>query len=187
MADRQNPVTLYDLARSAAEDAFEADGSRQVNTDKVCAVALHVTDDVVVTLFSGKPGYDKLVQRHVQMRGGSRGAAQTAITANLTAFLKSPDGGGFTDAQIRNKGFAPHGRGAMNCAEPKIFYYITTLRNMNAGNWVLVPFNEDADGNLIYNPPCGNCREWVYAHFHALSRRIAGDYGGQDALASMRP
>lgn len=185
MASRTEPGTLYGLAQSAAQDAFDTDDSGR-NADKVCAVALHIAQDTTVALFSGKPGYDTLVERFVQKQGGTAAAARTSITSTLTAFLGSDAGGGFSQAQIRKHGFADHDRGAMNCAEPKVYFHIKHLLNGDPGNWVMIPFNKGPNG-LIYNPPCGNCREWVYGQFHALSRQIASSRGGPGATDSKRP
>lgn len=186
MVDRTRPGTLFDMAKDAAEDAFSSDDSGK-NNDKVCAVALHISEDRTVSFFSGSPGYAMLVDRFMAKKGGDVKNARNVITQGLTSFLKSPSGGGFTDKQIKNKGFADHDRGAMNCAEPKLYYYVKHVVEADPGNWVVIPFNLSAD-KLVYNPPCGNCREWVYGHFHALSKQIAKGYGGGDsAVASKKP
>lgn len=177
MADRTHPGTLFELAQSAAEDTFSTDSSAG-NADKVCAVALRIASDQTVTYFSGGPGYNKLVERV----GGNKKAAQRAVTDVITQFLKSPQGGGFTQDQITHTAYADHGRGAMNCAEPKVWYHVTKVMEQDAGNWVVIPFNKLADGNLVYNPPCRNCRRWVYGQFHTLSRTIALAYGGRASI-----
>jgi hypothetical protein len=176
MVNRTDAGTLFDLAQSLAEDVFETDTSTG-NADKVCAVALSILSDTSVAFFSGAPGYTKLVERV----GGNKKDAQNAITGTLTNFLQSAAGGGFTPTQIRSAAYADHGRGAMNCAEPKVWYYIAKKLQSDPGNWVVIPFNKVGAG-LVYNPPCRNCRRWVYGQFHALSRTIALGRGGADAL-----
>lgn len=178
MPDRSHPGTLYDQAFSVAEDTFDTDTSGR-NADKVCTVALNITSDEAVALFSGKPGFDKLVERV----GGNVKDAQRTITARLTEFLKSEAGGGFTAGQITHAGFDPHGRGAMNCAEPKVYYYLRYVKQVDLGTWVMIPFNKTPAG-LVYNPPCKNCRRWVYRHFHALSQTIAH---GRAGVAAFEP
>jgi len=174
---RSDAGSLFELAQSAAEDTFSTDSSTG-NADKVCAVALRIASDQTVTYFSGGPGYNKLVARV----GGDRKDAQRAITDVITQFLMSAAGGGFTADQITHTAYADHGRGAMNCAEPKVWYHITRVMKQEADNWVLIPFNKLPDGQLVYNPPCRNCRRWVYGQFHALSRSIALAHGGAAAL-----
>ena len=180
MVNRAHPGSLYEQALSLAQDIFDTDGSRG-NADKVCAVALHVADDSSVALFSGGPGYNALVKRI----GGNAGDAKRAITDTLTQFLRSEAGGGFTDQQINHHGLDQHGRGAMNCAEPKVFYYITAVKKSAAANWILIPFNQTG-GGLVYNPPCMNCRRWVYRHFHNLTQAVAQERGGPNAFINAR-
>jgi hypothetical protein len=177
MPDRTDSGTLFELAHSAAEDVFDADTSAG-NADKVCAVALSIVSDQTVAYFSGAPGYTKLVERV----GGDRRDAQNAITGALTRFLQSDAGGGFTPTQIRHGAYADHGRGAMNCAEPKVFHHVTSVLRSDTRNWVMIPFNKLGGGGLVYNPPCRNCRRWVYGQFHDLSRVIALARGGAAAL-----
>lgn len=177
MPNRTDAGTLFELAHSAAEDLFDTDTSAG-NADKVCAVALSIVSDQIVAYFSGAPGYAKLVDRV----GGNRKDAQSAITGVITRFLQSAPGGGFTAPQIRDKAYAEHGRGAMNCAEPKVWYHIANVQRSDPGNWVMIPFNKLSSGGLVYNPPCRNCRRWVYGQFHDLSRVIALARGGAAAL-----
>ncbi len=177
MANRTDAGTLFELAHAAAEDTFDTDTSAG-NADKVCAVALSIVSDQTITYFSGAPGYGKLVERV----GGNKKDAQSAVTGAITRFLQSAQGGGFTATQIRNSAYAEHGRGAMNCAEPKVWYHVTQVLRLDPGNWVMIPFNKLADGGLVYNPPCRNCRRWVYGQFHELSRTIALARGGAGAL-----
>ena len=177
MPNRTDPGTLFDLAHDVAQDVFDLDSSG-ANADKVCAVALSITDDYSVAYFSGAPGYAKLVERV----GGDKREARTTVTSALQQFLGSDQGGGFTSTQIMNSGYADHGRGAMNCAEPKVWYHLTAITRSRPANWVLIPFNRLGGGGLVYNPPCRNCRRWVYGQFHSLSRTIALARGGPGAL-----
>jgi hypothetical protein len=178
MVDRTHPGNLFELAQSAAEDTFDTDSSTG-NADKVCAVALRIASDQTVSYFSGGPGYNKLVARV----GGNKKDAQRAVTDVITQFLKSAPGGSFTQQQITHTAYADHGRGAMNCAEPKVWYHIRKVMEQDPADWVIVPFNKLAEGGgLVYNPPCRNCRRWVYGQFHTLSRTIALAYGGPTAL-----
>jgi hypothetical protein len=176
MVNRTDAGTLFAMAHDAAQDVFDTDTTAG-NADKVCAVALNILADSSVAFFSGAPGYARLVER----LGGNRRDAQATVTGALTNFLQSAAGGGFTPDQIRNRAYAEHGRGAVNCAEPKVWYYISAVLRSDPGNWVIIPFNKVGDG-LVYNPPCRNCRRWVYGQFHGLSRTIALGYGGADAL-----
>ena len=176
MPNRTDIGSLYEQALSLAGDVFDSDDSRG-NADKVCAVALNIASDSSVALFSGAQGYNTLVKRI----GGIEQDTKRAITDVLTAFLKSEAGGEFTQKQIDQQGLDLHGRGAMNCAEPKVYYYISVVMRTVPGNWVIIPFNKTAAG-LVYNPPCKNCRRWVYRHFHTLSRDIAQSRGGATAF-----
>jgi len=173
MVSRTDSTTLFDLAYSVARDSFDADSSKR-SADKVCAVALNVAVDEAISLFSGKPGFDKLVER----KGGTPKDAKMEITAKITEFLRDE---GFKDNEINQCGRDPHGRGAMNCAEPKVYYYLRHVKNVDPSHWVVVPFNK-TDNGLVYNPPCMNCRIWVYKHFHILSRTIAQGRAGDAAL-----
>jgi hypothetical protein len=165
--------TLFEKAKSAAQDAFDTDDSGR-NADKVCAVGIHIASDAVVTMFSGSPGYKTLVDRYMQKNATStKSQAQQGITHTLTAFLKSEIGGGFTLEQINKEGIAAHGRGAMNCAEPKLYYYIRHIKNDKLEDWIIIPFNNSQAG-LVHNPPCGNCRSWAYRVFHPRSAAANG-------------
>jgi hypothetical protein len=175
-----SPESLYEHARLVAQARFAAD-SDQGNADKVCAVALNIEGGEEVSFFSGAPGYGQLLESVMGAGGMDKAKAQAAITGSITTFLGSDAGGGFTPDQIRSKGFDDHGRGAMNCAEPKVWYSIAKLRGLVTANWVVVPFNR-SPGGLQYNPPCLNCRRWVYGQFHGLTGMIAKSYGGPHAL-----
>ncbi len=171
--------TLLDQAKAIAQAKFSADtGGR--NKDKVCVVAMGIASSSDnYALFSGAPGYTELTE--LVRGGGDRNSAQQTITNKLTEFLRSESGGSFTPAQITNRGLDQHGRGAMNCAEPKMYYLLKEKKQLTVRNYVLIPFNLKGD-TLVYNAPCRNCRRWVYKHFHALSGLIAQSQKGPEAF-----
>ncbi|PTT90107.1 hypothetical protein DBR42_06665 [Pelomonas sp. HMWF004] len=173
--------SLFERAKAVARNKFDADTSGR-NFDKVCAVALKIdSPEESHALFSGAPGYAELTD--VVAQGGDKRKAQQTITAKITAFLRSESGGSFTNSQITNAAYDRHGRGAMNCAEPKLYYLLGQHENLTLRNWVLVPFNLRADdGALIYNAPCKNCRRWVYQHFHPMSGLLALAQQGPEAF-----
>jgi len=180
MFHAKTALALIDTARAAAEAKF-AGATGGKNADKVCVVALDLSSPPTVhALFSGAPGYQELTT--LVAAGGDRSKAQQTITAKITEFLQREEGGSFTLEQINKHGFDRHGRGAMNCAEPKMYYLLKHQLNQTLRNWVLIPFNVGPDGQLVYNAPCMNCRRWVYRHFHALSGLIAQSQKGPEAF-----
>ncbi len=180
MLHAQEVNTLLGRARGIAADKFSADSSNR-NVDKVCVVALKVdAHDDHRALFSGAPGYAELTD--IVRGSGDKKEAQALITSRLTTFLRSDDGGKFSNDQIVRSGYDVHGRGAMNCAEPKMYYLLKHQENKVLRNWVLVPFNLDGNKVVVYNPPCKNCRRWVYRHFHPLSGLIAQSEKGPSAF-----
>ncbi|RUL77567.1 hypothetical protein [Dyella choica] len=179
MSHVQTTSSLVAHARSIANLKFQ-NNSGSPNADKVCAVALDLSNlNNHYALFSGGPGFQELTS--IVSNGSSPGAAKVTITSRLEAFLRSKAGGGFSDDQIKHKGYDPHGRGAMNCAEPKMYYLLRYQLNQSLRNWVLIPFNQN-QSQILYNPPCKNCRRWVYQHFHYLSAWVARNQAGMSAL-----
>lgn len=174
--------TLHAQAKIIAEGEFATAGTLHPGT--VCVVAISLTKGRETrAMLSGSPGY-KALRDHVA-DGGSIHEAGNRITGSVTRFLRSSEGGGFSPGQITGKeeSFAVHGRGAMNCAEPKMRFLLAEHERRDLANWVLIPFiRQDGGDVVIYWPPCRNCRRWVYRHFHALSARIARAYGPGDAL-----
>ncbi|WKB55512.1 hypothetical protein [Eleftheria terrae] len=181
MAISRQAGSLLEQARGLALAKFNADQSGK-NKDKVCAVAISVVDSSAhFELFSGAPGYGELTG--IVMGGGaSKQSASQLITHKLTQFLGSEEGGGFSNEQITRHGYDAHGRGAMNCAEPKMYYLLKEHEAQTVRNWVVIPFNYTADQQLVYNAPCKNCRRWVYRHFHPLSGLIARAQKGPEAF-----
>lgn len=172
--------TLVAQARAIAALKFQ-NNSGSPNADKVCAVALDLTDpNKHYALFSGGPGFKELTS--IVSNGGNTSDAKLIITSKLEAFLRSKEGGGFNNDQIKHKGHDLHGRGAMNCAEPKMYYLLRHQLNQSPRNWVLIPFNQNQT-QIVYNPPCKNCRRWVYRHFHYMSAWVARNQVGMNAFA----
>jgi hypothetical protein len=162
---------LVKRARALAKAEFAKTSSG--GALKVCAVALDLTSGDSVALFSGKFGFNQLLELpDIGKRDD--------VTSNIKKFLKSPGGGEFTEDQINKSAYAQ--QGAMNCAEPKVWFYLATYRNLSPRNWIMIPFAMQG-GELVYSPPCENCRRWVYGNFHYLSRLTAASYGGPGALA----
>lgn len=183
MLDNLNPNPgagpLVKRARALAKAEFAKSDQGDTSSRsayKVCAVALDLTSNDSVALFSGNFGFKQLLQLPNIGRGRTGD-----VTSGITTFLKSPGGGAFTEEQISKIAYAQHDRGAMNCAEPKVWFSLTD-RKLSTRNWILIPFAKQ-DGELVYSPPCENCRRWVYGHFHFLSKLIAASYGGPGALA----
>ncbi len=171
---------LFERAQQIATAKFQSDTSGK-NSDKVCVVAIQAGNmDNYHAIFSGAPGYTELT--NIVSNGGNKKAAQERITNTIKEFLRSEEGGDFSDLQITDHGFDMHGRGAMNCAEPKIFYLLKHQLNLSLKTWVIVPFNKNETGIVIYNAPCKNCRRWVYKHFNFLSGLIAKQQKGADAF-----
>lgn len=171
--------SLLEKARLLAQQKFAEDTSGR-NQDKVCVVAISIADsDNAYALFSGAPGYSELTD--LVRSGGDRKAAQQRITSTLTEFLQTEDGGSFSHTQITHTAYDLHGRGAMNCAEPKMYYLLKHHHQLSLRNWVLMPFNMSGM-SLVYNAPCKNCRRWVYRHFHPLSGLIAQSQKGPAAF-----
>ncbi|PWR02382.1 hypothetical protein DKT77_12660 [Meridianimarinicoccus roseus] len=139
-----------------------------IGPDTTCAVAIHISGDPSVVYFSGKVGYETLIKRV----GGSANAARDIINGQLNRFLASTEGGGFTMSQITKRGVAKHQRGAVNCAEPKVYFHIKHIKNADPRNYVLIPFRKDV-GGVSYNPPCENCARWVYGTFHARTNELS--------------
>lgn len=177
MLDNLNPRPgdgpLVRRARSMAKAEFAKAGGN--GYQGVCAVAIDLTSGASTALFSGGAGFRQLL---AQPNVGN--ARKGDVTNKIKAFLKSPGGGAFTEEQINEIAYARHERGAMNCAEPKVWFQLTDL-GLSPRNWVLIPFLEQ-DGGLAYSAPCENCRRWVYGQFHFLSKLIAASYGGPGAL-----
>ncbi|MGN6528517.1 MAG: hypothetical protein ACTHL8_19175 [Burkholderiaceae bacterium] len=179
MLDNLNPHPgdgpLVKRARAIAKAEFaRSDRTSTSNRGayKVCAVALDVTSDKSLALFSGGLGFKQLLK--TPTGGGAR--KEGDVTSGIKDFLKSSEGGEFTEDQISKIAYAQHGRGAMNCAEPKVWFDLTDSGH-STRNWVLIPFAKP-DGELVYSAPCENCRRWVYGQFHFLSKLIAASYGG---------
>lgn len=165
--------SIYKKAEELATQKFESNEKAR-RTDAVCAVAIHITDfSQCHAVFSGKLGYDELIG--MLCPDGNRSEKSKAgdmITNHIVQLLKDNE---FTKVQINSEGLDPHGRGAMNCAEPKIYFLLKYL-NKSLRNWVIIPFSWGS-GGAVYNPPCMNCRRWVYKHFHLQSALIALQQG----------
>jgi hypothetical protein len=180
MLHAQEVNTLLERARAIAAEKFSKDTSGR-NADKVCVVALQIdARDQHYALFSGAPGFTELT--NIVRNGGDKTQAANTITSKIKTFLASEDGGKFSETQITNTGYDAHGRGAMNCAEPKMYYLLKHHEQKTLRNWVIIPFNLNGDKAVVYNPPCKNCRRWVYKHFHPLSGLIAQSEKGPAAF-----
>lgn len=170
------PGDLHDLAKRVAVDQFAT--NQKLHGDAVCVIAVKVTEPGEIEYaFSGGVGYTKLCDD----LGKNKKTDGHLITVAITDFLKSDAGSNFSDDQINRCGFDDHGRGAMNCAEPKMHHLIKT-RGLDPANWALIPFHQDSDKNVVYYPPCKNCRRWVYGVFHGISKTIARNRGGADCV-----
>ncbi|VVT06033.1 conserved hypothetical protein [Erythrobacter sp. EC-HK427] len=167
----------YDQALAAAQAAY---AGTKVADSTVCAVAIKADGSAKVSLFSGKDGFKQLKTLRQSSRP-VKGDIGAAITTELTNFLQTPGGGGFSTEQINKKGFDDHGRGAMNCAEPKVYNHIKMALENDPKEWVLLSFTRE-NGVVKYWAPCRNCRRFAYQQFNNLSWLIAAKYGGVAAL-----
>ncbi|SDG32133.1 hypothetical protein SAMN05216603_101267 [Pseudomonas benzenivorans] len=172
-------TSLYDQAAELATQKFE-ENEKARNSDAVCVVAIHIPTGEHHAFLSGALGYRELTSSLCSTMAIDKAAAQQRITHAIQVFLQAEE---FSHEQIHQKGFDIHGRGAMNCAEPKMYFFLKEQLKHRIAEWVLVPFNWNAQGTgVVYNAPCQNCRRWVYKHFHAQSRQIAQERKGAAAF-----